>query len=100
MELLIDDTRNFNVDIVARNGEAGLLVLGACAGNIEKLWLDFYLGNGMNGAQVITSAIENDIELPEIIYVVSSLLQGRKLLKEVLILNGYKQIDKSEFRRR
>lgn len=101
MDLLIDDIRNFNVDIIARTGEAGLLVLGACQGNIDKLWLDFHLGNhaSMNGAQVITDAIENEITLPNTIIIVSSLNQGCEVLTEVLLLNGYKQIDKSEFRR-
>ena len=100
MILLIDDAREGGwADIVARNGEAGLLILGACEGNIEKLWLDFYLGNGINGAQVITDAIANDIELPKTIIIVTSLHQGREVLTATLLLNGYKQIDHSEFRR-
>jgi len=104
MILLIDDAKEgISYDIIARNGEAGLLVLGTCEGNIEELYIDFDLGlhSTMNGAQVITDAIENDIELPSKITVVSTLPKGIEILKTVLLLNGYELIKDSicRFRR-
>ena len=98
MILLIDDSKDgISYDIVARTGEAGLLVLGTCEGNIEELYIDFDLGlrSTMNGAQVIEDAIGNDIELPAKITICSTLSKGIEILTAVLILNGYELIKDS-----
>lgn len=101
MILLIDDAKEgISYDMVARTGEAGLLILGALQGNIEELYIDFDLGlnSNLNGAQVITDAIENNIELPSKITVVSTLPKGIEILKTVLLLIGYELIKDSTCR--
>ena len=92
MILLIDDCKEGGwADIVARNADAGLLVLGACEGNIEELHIDFDLGKSVNGLQMLIDAVANDIELPNIIWVVSLNPPGRKAIENFLLDNGYKQ---------
>jgi len=102
MILLIDDSRDgLGYDIVARNSEAGLLVLGACQGNIEELYIDFDLGYNSknNGLFVITRALRLGI-LPDKVIIVSSLPQGRKMIQDCLIKNGFEQTKNSYYERK
>ena len=93
MILLIDDAKEGGyADIVARNADAGLLVLGSCEGNISELRIDFDLGQGMNGLQVLQDAVANEIELPKVVWVVSLNPPGRKAIEAFLVDMGYKQI--------
>ena len=53
----------------------------------------------MDGGQVLTDAIGNEIKLPETVIICSSLPHGIKIITEILLLNGYKSTNKREFRR-
>lgn len=56
MDLLIDDIRDFNVDMIARNGEAGLFLLSFHV--FDEVYFDHDLGHGMTGYTVLTKALE------------------------------------------
>jgi len=58
MNLLIDDIRDFNVDIIARTGEAGLEILGKLEFEIEIVYFDHDLGDGISGYTTLRVALE------------------------------------------
>lgn len=96
LSLLIDDMRNIDVDVIARNGEAGLKLLGY---NIwSALYIDHDLGDGINGYQVITRMLENEkIVLPTYVMIVSSNPVGRENIGRALEYSGYTRKTPSEF---
>lgn len=98
MVLLIDDAKEgFGYDIVARNANAGLVVLKNLY--ITELYIDFDLGlNSSNGNYVIKTALMCDY-LPNKVTIVSLSPPGRKQIKATLLDNGFKQIDGSRFER-
>jgi len=102
MIVVIDDAKECRwADIIVRNADAGLLVLGALQGNIEELYIDYDLGfnSSMNGLQILQNAIANEIELPNIICIVSLNPIGRKAIENFLLNNGYRQTG-GKFKRR
>ena len=90
MIVVIDDAKECGwADIVARNADAGLLVLGALQGNIEELYIDFDLGQSVNGLQMLIDAVKNEIELPNKIIIISMNPSGIKAIKNFILDNGY-----------
>lgn len=88
MYLVIDDSKDFGGDIIARNASAGKVVLSALSGSITTLCIDFDLGLGENGADVLKWALENNC-LPREVQVVSLNPPGRKVLENMLLDAGY-----------
>ncbi len=96
MWLLIDDMRNLNVDVIARNGVSGIRLLRNFKWTC--LCIDHDLGDAseMNGYEVIlTAAHENCI--PNQVQIVSANPVGRQNIANVLIDNGYKTKDNINF---
>lgn len=104
MILLIDDAKDgHGYDIVARNADAGKLLLFALNGNIEELYIDFDLGDisgrrENTGLGVIELALENDC-LPDKVTIVSLNPVGRKTIRDLLLSNSYVQRTDSRFER-
>lgn len=95
MILAIDDAKECGwADIVARTGEAGLMILGALQGNITELHIDFDLGNrsAFDGCEVLKEAVANEIELPNIIWLISLSPPGIIMITNYLLDIGYKQL--------
>ena len=97
MILLIDDVRNFNVDIVLRTAKAAIEFFIVVGDNIsfEKVYLDFDLGDGI-GLDVLKQAIFNNAIIPKIILVTMNPV-GRKQMNDYLLDNGYHTCDGFEF---
>ncbi len=94
MILMIDDCKeSVHADIVARTGEAGLMILGALQGNLTELHIDFDLGyrSRLDGCKVLKEAVANEIELPNIIWVISLSPPGRIMITNYLLDIGYTQ---------
>lgn len=86
--LLIDDERNLNCDVICRTGELGVEYLRAFHKDVECLVLDHDLGSGIDGYQVITIAIEENV-VPDEVQIVSSNPVGVKRIGDALISAGY-----------
>lgn len=101
INLLIDDQRtNIHTDLIARTATAGKLVLKNLSGLIETLYIDHDLGNFLiTGYHIIEYALEEGC-LPNEIFIVTMNPVGRKAIQDILLNNGYKQINPSEFRRK
>lgn len=90
MILAVDDSKECGwADIVARNADAALLVLFACNGNIDELYIDFDLGKGsMNGLYILRHAHEGEC-LPNRITIISHNPPGRESMEKFLLDNDY-----------
>lgn len=101
MNLLIDDAKEgLQFDLVARNADAGLMILSNLLSAITELYIDFDLGQNsrINGNEVIKIALEWNC-LPDKVTIVSLNPPGREQIKATLLDNGFKQIDGSRFER-
>lgn len=85
--LLIDDMRNIDVDVIARNGKAGLQILDLMGG-IETLYLDHDLGDGISGYRVACRALELG-NMPSTVVLVTSNPVGRDNIIAALKQFGY-----------
>lgn len=83
MDLLIDDVRSMPYGIIARDYESGLKMLRM--GGFDCLYLDHDLGEIKTGYDLIKQAVEEGIELPDKIAIVSSNPVGRDNIKRLLM---------------
>lgn len=91
MILLIDDAKDGGwADIIARNGEVGLVLLERLSGFITQLYIDHDLGLGMNGHDVVKRALVKGY-LPPSVQIVSFNPVGRDAIKHTLLDAGYKE---------
>lgn len=86
MWLLIDDTRDLNCEVTARNAKAGKKLLAV--GGWECLCLDHDLGEETSGYDIAKWALENDF-LPTHVQLVTSNPVGRHNISELLKNAGY-----------
>jgi hypothetical protein len=92
MWLLIDDVRDLNVDIIARNAIVGKRCLVHFVGEIEHLCIDHDLGDGESGHDLIKWAVQTGA-LPPHVQIVSSNPVGRMNITKVLEDDGYTSKD-------
>jgi len=78
VNLLIDDIRDLNVDVIARTGEAGINLLKT--GLFSTVYLDYDLGHGVTGMAVLMDALKY---MKEII-IVSGHPGGKAMMEEYL----------------
>ena len=87
LTLLIDDEKNIQADVVARNSKAALLLLPL------KCWahilLDNDLGEKMEGHHILEWMVEEDC-LPPTITLVTNNPPARDFMKKFLLRQGYK----------
>lgn len=97
MQLLVDDIRDFHVDITIRTAKAAIEFFTAVGGNIcfEKFYLDFDLGDG-TGLEVLKHALFKNADLPDISLVTMNPV-GLKQMANCLIDAGYKKKDNRNF---
>lgn len=99
MWIIIDDKRDLNCDIIARNAKAGKEVLRRFVGQIECLCLDHDMGEReLTGYDVAKWAIDEGF-LPNKVQLVTSNPVGRENIANLLIANDYKRLDYSNFER-
>ena len=106
MYLIIDDGRSLGCQIIARTAQAGKDILYNFAGtfnsqglpSIECLCIDYDLGTGENGYDVIKWAIEHNC-LPNRIQVVTMNPVGRKNIVAALINADYVSFDNTNFKK-
>lgn len=93
MFVVIDDTRDYGGDIIARNAQAGKIILAELYDQITTLCIDFDLGSEETGANVVEWALQNNC-LPKDVQIISMNPPGRKILEGLLVDAGYqKDID-------
>ena len=89
LTLLIDDLREIDVDLIARNGEAGVQALASLKGEIDTLYLDHDLGeDSISGYSVATIALTDGTMPPTVILVTSNPV-GRDNIIAALKQFGY-----------
>lgn len=86
MDLLIDDMRTINVDVIARNYDAGLRMLAL--GGWDCAVFDHDLGEVRTGYDLMNSALDRGW-LPNKIELVTSNPVGRANMERALFANGY-----------
>lgn len=96
MYLLIDDAKTYGSDITARTARAGKLILERLSGYIDELGIDHDLGGEISGYDVVVWALANNY-LPDRVQVVSMNPVGRKAIVNVLLDNGYRSRDNTNF---
>ena len=85
--LMIDDTKTFEADAIARTSEAAKILLKNAP--VTYLYLDHDLGNGNeNGSQLTSWMIENEC-LPPIVHIISQNPEGVKNIEAKLRSFGY-----------
>lgn len=101
MNILIDDIRMMNVDIIARNYDSGLSILNKFNHLIDTLYIDHDLGSedpNETGYTLISDLIQSDFKKhPDTIIIVSSNPVGRDNIARALLNNGYKKETPSRF---
>jgi len=90
MDLLIDDVRDFNVDIIARNGISGLKLLDAF--DFEMVYFDHDLGDGITGFEVLSQALNRNRLNQSKIKLITSNPVGRERMENILGDFGFKKI--------
>ena len=96
MWLLIDDERNLNTEAIARTAEAGRKLLAI--GGWECVCFDHDLGEGENGYEVLTWALENKV-MPDRVQLVTANPVGLKNMRAALESSGYSTRDGRTFNR-
>lgn len=87
MDLLIDDVRDFNVDVIARNGKAGLKMLAF--GGWDTVYFDHDLGGDINGFEVLSHALLHGWLDSAKVKLVTSNPVGRDRMINALTDNGF-----------
>ena len=87
MWLLIDDVRDLNTEVIARNAQAGMKMLAL--GGWECVCFDHDLAEEKTGYDVLVWAIENKM-LPSKVQLVTSNPVGRANMRAALENAGYK----------
>jgi len=82
MRLLIDDVRDFNVDLIARNGISGLKLLVAF--DFETVYFDHDLGDGISGFEVLSQALLRNLLNQSKVIIVTSNPVGRERMENAL----------------
>jgi len=87
MDLMIDDTRNLSVDIIARTYNAGKTILQSDI-KIDELWLDHDLGEDKTGYDILNEVIDihSNLQKPKFISIITSSPVGRE--KMILALTS------------
>jgi len=88
MWLLIDDERSFNVDVIARTAEAGMMLLGNHHWNC--VMMDHDLGSETTGYDLIMWALK-EARLPKKVQLVTMNSVGRDRMKAALLSARYVQ---------
>lgn len=88
MWVLIDDVRDLNCDIIARDGQAGIKVLEAFKDEIEVLILDHDLGDSIDGTYICNYMLDHKIFPPRIQLVTMNPV-GRANMETILKSAGY-----------
>ena len=96
MILLVDDTRNYNVDVIARTADAAHALLGGVGYVFKTIIIDFDLGPGDTGLDVSKWGVESET-LPGHVQLVSSSPPGRKQMVDFLRDHGYTTEDNFDF---
>jgi len=86
MILLVDDERDLNCDIIARNGKVAIELLPKFSWDV--VMLDHDLGQDVSGTDVVNFMMQNNIK-PKIVYLISMNPVGRERMKNILLDNGY-----------
>ena len=96
MLLLIDDVRDLRVDAIARNAEAGRVLLSV--GCWDTLYLDHDLGDtsAETGYGVLVWALEQGL-VPHNVTLVTSNPTGRLRMESALRGGGYLSVDGRNF---
>ena len=92
MWLLIDDKRDLNTELIARNFKVGIRLLAYFKGDIEALCIDHDLGEEKTGYDLIKWAISNNV-LPNHVQIVSDNPVGVKNIGDALRSEGYNSKD-------
>jgi hypothetical protein len=89
LHLLIDDVRDYEVDIIARNARAGKSCLFM---DVTHLYLDHDLGDvdEPTGYDVLVWAIESEY-LPPNVFLVTANPVGRSRMEAALLNAGYRK---------
>ena len=82
MNLLIDDTRDFNVDVIARTADAGRKMLRI--GGWDKVFFDYDLGSNVTGYDLLVYALENEFLNNSKIVFVTTHPNGRERMESAL----------------
>jgi len=91
MNLVIDDSKDYGGDIIARNPIAGKTILKNLL-NITTLYIDFDLGGSETGADIVQWALQNSC-LPRRVQIISTSPSGRKAIENILLNAGYQKED-------
>lgn len=90
--LLIDDLRELNVDLTARNGEDGLAALREHGDRVTHLYMDHDLGEDtMDGYSVLSTALDEGIH-PQTVILVTMNSVGRENMARALEAHGYRRL--------
>ena len=90
MHVLIDDVKNLDADIIARNYRAGQIVLQMKIAT--HLYLDFDLGELKTGYTLLQFGFSYDL-IPDFVQLVTHNPPGRKQMAGLLIEKGYSSRD-------
>lgn len=96
MWLLIDDKRDLGCDIIARNADAGRILLEELVYQISTLCLDHDLGGGETGYDVCKWACEHGF-MPKHVQIITCNPVGRKNIAACLEAHGYSSKDNSNY---
>lgn len=97
MQLLIDDVKNFNTDIIARNFKAGMAVLRT--GIVTHLYLDYDLGSNKTGADILKDGLSENI-IPNKVELVSWSPPGLIHMRNILRDNHFESKNNANFERK
>ena len=87
----IDDERDLQVDKLYRTGEQAIAEIDL-AEEVEVLYMDHDLGEGLNGVETIKVLLEKGLR-PKQVHIVSSNPVGRDNIMDVLVHDyGYKKL--------
>lgn len=87
LHLLIDDVKNLNADIIARNYKSGVLALLYLP--VTHLYIDHDLGEENSGYDILKFFKVHYHRLPNFIQLVSSNPVGKENMKNLLISMEY-----------
>jgi len=95
MDLLIDDIRDFNVDVIARNGKSGKAML--LSQEWDTVYFDHDLGDRINGYELLTFALESGLLNKSRVEIVTGNPVGRKNMEAALKDSGFVEVHLSPY---
>ena len=87
MDLLIDDCRDFNVDVIARTPTAALKLLMLMCW--ETVYFDYDLNDPIDGYDLLDFAIQKELLYGVKIKIVTGSPNGRSDMMDLLSKNGF-----------